>query len=194
MTTDVRICRRLAPSVRSIPNSRMRWAIVIEKVLKIRKPPTTTATPANTSRATVRNCRSSLMSEDSCAALSSPVRTSTVAGSTSRTRSRTSTGSVPSAASIEIWSSSFRLFATRWASGSVRVMIDAPPKSVSPSLAIPTISYSPSARSPTTPTLSPTSKSPRSAVVGSIAASLVRRRAAPLLVGQDVEGLGGRAS
>ena len=36
---------RDAPSVRSIPNSRIRWATVIEKVLKIRKLPTNSATP-----------------------------------------------------------------------------------------------------------------------------------------------------
>ena len=38
--TEVRICRRDAPSVRSIPNSRIRWATVIENVLKIGKAPT----------------------------------------------------------------------------------------------------------------------------------------------------------
>ena len=47
-----RIWPRVAPSVRSMPSSRMRWATVIEKVLKIRKLPTSSATPPNTSRIT----------------------------------------------------------------------------------------------------------------------------------------------
>ena len=38
------ICRREAPSVRSSPNSRVRCATVIEKVLKMMKAPTTSAT------------------------------------------------------------------------------------------------------------------------------------------------------
>ena len=37
--------REEAPSVRSIPNSRVRWATVIENVLKIRKAPTKTEMP-----------------------------------------------------------------------------------------------------------------------------------------------------
>ena len=45
--------------VRSIPNSRTRWATVIENVLKITKAPTTRATPANTNRAMERKPRSS---------------------------------------------------------------------------------------------------------------------------------------
>ncbi|GBD46496.1 hypothetical protein HRbin41_01323 [bacterium HR41] len=62
-------CLRLAPSVRNSPNSAVRCATVIAKVLKIRKPPTTTATPAKTSSAvrkneslerTSRACRSAL--------------------------------------------------------------------------------------------------------------------------------------
>ena len=55
MPTDARIWRRDAPSVRSIPNSRVRWATVIENVLKIRNAPTNSATPANTSSAIRRN-------------------------------------------------------------------------------------------------------------------------------------------
>ena len=66
---------REAPSVRSSANSRVRWATVTEKVLKIRKPPTSSATPANTSSA-VRMKPSA--SERSCACFSAcslPVRT-----------------------------------------------------------------------------------------------------------------------
>ena len=55
--TVVRIWRRDAPSVRSIPNSRVRWATVIENVLKIWKAPTNSDTPANTSSAIRRKLR-----------------------------------------------------------------------------------------------------------------------------------------
>ena len=37
--------RREAPSVRSMPSSRMRWSTVMLKLLRIRKPPTNSATP-----------------------------------------------------------------------------------------------------------------------------------------------------
>ena len=48
--TDRRTCRRDAPSVRSVANSRIRWATVIESVLKMTKAPTKSAIPANESR------------------------------------------------------------------------------------------------------------------------------------------------
>ena len=56
----------------------MRWATVIEKVLKIRKAPTNSEMPANASRNVFRNPRLSWMSLDSLSACSWPVRTSTV--------------------------------------------------------------------------------------------------------------------
>ena len=49
-STERITCRRLAPSVRSIANSRIRWATVIEYVLKMMKRPTNTAAPAKASR------------------------------------------------------------------------------------------------------------------------------------------------
>ena len=73
--TERRICPREAPSVRRSANSRARWATVTLKVLKIRKPPTSSATAANTSSA-VRMKPSA--SERSCACFSAcslPVRT-----------------------------------------------------------------------------------------------------------------------
>jgi len=42
-TIEPSTCRLLAPSVRSMPSSRMRWATVIENVLKIRNEPTSSA-------------------------------------------------------------------------------------------------------------------------------------------------------
>ena len=46
-------CRRAAPTIRSSPNSRERWATVIESVLKIVNAPTRTATKPNTIRTIV---------------------------------------------------------------------------------------------------------------------------------------------
>ena len=49
-STERRTCRREAPSVLSVANSRVRWATVIESVLKITNEPTKSAIPANASR------------------------------------------------------------------------------------------------------------------------------------------------
>ena len=51
ITTDQRTCRREAPNVRSVANSRIRWAIVIESVLAITNAPTKSEMPANASSA-----------------------------------------------------------------------------------------------------------------------------------------------
>ena len=48
--TDRSTCRRDAPSVRSVANSRIRCATVIESVLKMTNAPTKSAMPANESR------------------------------------------------------------------------------------------------------------------------------------------------
>ena len=50
ITTDQSTWRRDAPSVRSVANSRMRCAIVIESVFAITKAPTNSAMPAKASR------------------------------------------------------------------------------------------------------------------------------------------------
>ncbi len=55
VTTIPSTWRRVAPSARTIANSRIRWATVIEKVLKMMKAPTSTAAPARASSAGVRN-------------------------------------------------------------------------------------------------------------------------------------------
>ena len=51
ITTDHMTCRRDAPSVRRVANSRIRCAIVIESVFAITKAPTKSAIPANASSA-----------------------------------------------------------------------------------------------------------------------------------------------
>ncbi len=70
LSTEERIWRREAPSVRSIPNSLTRWATVIEKVLKIRKEPTKTAMKPKTSRKVCRKLRLSRISSEPRSALS----------------------------------------------------------------------------------------------------------------------------
>ena len=69
--------RRLAPSVRSIANSRVRWATVIENVLKIRKAATNSDTPEKMSSAVLRKPMNSPTSSCCEAVFSSPVSTST---------------------------------------------------------------------------------------------------------------------
>ena len=59
-TTDHSTCRRDAPIVRRVANSRVRCAIVIPSVFEITKAPTKTAMPANASSAyliTLKNPR-----------------------------------------------------------------------------------------------------------------------------------------
>jgi hypothetical protein len=48
--TDRRTCRLDAPSVLRVANSRVRWATVIEMVLKMTNAPTNNAIAANASR------------------------------------------------------------------------------------------------------------------------------------------------
>ena len=48
-------CRRLAPSARSSASSRVRWATMIENVLKMMNAPTNSAMNANTSSAVRKN-------------------------------------------------------------------------------------------------------------------------------------------
>jgi hypothetical protein len=132
-TVPPRIWRRLAPSVRSSPNSRIRWATVIEKMLKIRKLPTSSATPPNTSSTTRKNLRSSLMSCAWRAAAWEPVSTTSRGGRTRSIRWRSRRGDTPGAACTEIPSSSPRLSVIACASGSVSCAVPEPPPDVSPS-------------------------------------------------------------
>ena len=53
--TRLEICRRDAPTVLRVANSRVRWAIVIESELAITKLPTKRAIPPNASRKPRRN-------------------------------------------------------------------------------------------------------------------------------------------
>ena len=98
-----RICRRMAPMVRSIANSLMRWATVIEKVLKMTNAPTSTAAPANARRAGVKNelMPPAIWSVCSLAA-SAPVCTFTEPGTVAMMRCLSSRGETPGSACTEI--------------------------------------------------------------------------------------------
>ena len=50
MITDCSTCRRDAPIVRRVANSRVRWAIVMPRVFAITNAPTKSAMPAKASR------------------------------------------------------------------------------------------------------------------------------------------------
>ncbi len=133
--------RRLAPSVRSIANSRVRWATVIENVLKIRNAATNSETPEKMSIAVLRKPMNSPTSSCCEAVFSSPVSTSTERGSVPASLRLSSAGATPGAAATEIWSKRSALRVTRCASASVNIATLAPPKeSTSPSRAIPTSS------------------------------------------------------
>ncbi len=178
-STAARICPRDAPSVRSRPNSRIRWATVIEKVLKIWKPPTTSEIPAKTSSATLRKPRSLPISSVSRWAFSVPVSTWTDGGMTRATRRFNASGDTPGSAATEIMSNSPTLPVSRCASGSVTVTELDPPDDVSPSLLIPTTRKRCSGPSPTTPIVSPIRTPSRVAFDSSIAASRLVRGGRP---------------
>ena len=125
--------------MRSSANSRVRWATVIENVLKIRNAPTNSEIPANASSAIFRKPRLLRMSEDCLAASCSPVRTCTDAGSDARSSSESFCGETPGFAATSIVSKPF-LSSIRWASGRVSSSVDAPPKPT------PAISVTPTSR------------------------------------------------
>ena len=66
--TEPSTCRRLAPSVRSVANSRVRCAIVIESVFAITNAPTKSAIPPKASRKSWRKLRNEFVSFASFAA------------------------------------------------------------------------------------------------------------------------------
>ena len=102
VSTERRTWRREAPSVRSRPISRVRWATVMLKVLKIRKPPTSTDTPANTSSEVRIGANASAKSPTVLSTCSLPVRTANSGPSSRAIAALSSSGDVPSAAATEM--------------------------------------------------------------------------------------------
>ena len=137
ISTELRIWRREAPSVRSIPNSLTRWATVIEKVLKIRKEPTKTAMKPKTSRKVVRKLRLSRISSEPRSAFSLAVSTRTPPGISAAIRRFSAVAETPAAAT-EIWSKRPALWVSPCATGSVTWAMLAPPKEALPSWVKPT--------------------------------------------------------
>ena len=101
-STERRICPREAPSVRSSANSFVRWATVTEKVLKIRKPPTSSATAANTSSAVRMKPSASERSRACFSACSLPVRTAYSGPSSRAIAALSCSGVVPPLAATEM--------------------------------------------------------------------------------------------
>ena len=165
-------CRREAPSVRNSANSRVRCATVTVNVLKIRKLPTSRATPANTSSA-VRMKPSA--SDRSCACFSAcslPVRTAKSRPPSSRLIAALScSGDVPLSAATEM-SSNPSWPVTRCASASVNSTRREPARfSESPTVATPATLYCLAGCWPCTVTVSPSWKSYLSAVALSMTTS-----------------------
>ena len=111
--TTHRICRRFAPTVRSVANSRVRWATVIESVFAITKAPTKSAIAAKASRKYLRNESWSVMSFELCFAWSEPVRTCVFGGSTFWISATSFEPETPGLAATSIWSSWFSLVEER---------------------------------------------------------------------------------
>ena len=126
-TTERSTWRREAPSVRSVANSRERWATVMESVLTITNAPTNSARKPKPSSRYVMNFRPSLVSLASALACASPVLTSASRG-TSGLISRTSAaGETPSFALTEMLSKR-PVFSNRtWAVWRSKMASDAPP-------------------------------------------------------------------
>ena len=105
ISTVASTCRRVAPIARSSAFSRVRWATVMKKVLKMMNPPTSRATRAKISMKVLKNDnpwrRASWLSSVTVA----PVTTSMPGGRTSPIRSTSSSCDTPSSAATEMLSS-----------------------------------------------------------------------------------------
>ena len=88
--------------MRSVASSRVRWAIVIESVLKMTNAPTNSATAPNASRKYWMNFVNSEMSFAAAFACSEPVCTSVFAGSSGLISSTRNSGETPGLAEIAI--------------------------------------------------------------------------------------------
>ena len=103
ISTERSTCRRLAPIVRSRANSRLRWATVIENVLKMMKAPANTVAPANASSSGVRKSLIPLATWLACSlAASGPVCTFTKWGTAAMMRCFSSCWLTPGSALTEI--------------------------------------------------------------------------------------------
>ena len=127
--TAPRICARVAPSVRSSANSRVRSATVIVNVLKMMNAPTSSAAPANASSAGVRKPPIwSLMSAAvSSAAVVAGAHLELGAAAQRRMRRTSSSGATPSSAATLIVVTSPSRSNQRWMSASGAETTSVPP-------------------------------------------------------------------
>ena len=91
--------------MRSVANSRVRWAMVIDSELAITKLPTNSATPANTSRNVLRKLRKPVIDDESCWACWAPVRTWASRGRIGAIWATSALGLTPGLALVRISSS-----------------------------------------------------------------------------------------
>ena len=104
-TIAVSTCRREPPSVRTVANSRVRCAIVIESEFAITKLPTKSAIPPNASRKPRRKEMNEFVSEASSCACCEPVFACAVGGRIARTFLRSCASDTPGFAATAISSS-----------------------------------------------------------------------------------------
>ena len=157
ITTDPRTWRREPPSVRSVANSRVRCATVIDSVLKMTNAPTKSAMPPNPRRMYVMMAMPSFVLSASAAACSEPVCTSAVDGTSGVSAVTSSSGVTPSVAATEIESKFPSFWKRACAVGTSNTANVAPPsESSEPNLAMPVISYCFTGPSAATPIVSPT--------------------------------------
>ena len=99
------ICRRDAPSVRSVANSRVRCVIVIESELAITNAPTKRAMKPNESRNFWRKLVNEFVSLASVSACDAPLRTCVCGGRISRICFMSWASVTPCFRATRIWSS-----------------------------------------------------------------------------------------
>jgi hypothetical protein len=131
-------CLREAPSVRSVANSRVRWATVIDSVLKITNAPTSRAIPPNPS-STARNVfRPSFILAASSAACSAASWACRSPGRSGLIRSTSCAGVVPRFAATEIESKRPSRCSNAWAvCTSQTAMLAMPSESTPPKDTVP---------------------------------------------------------
>jgi hypothetical protein len=126
-TTTRRTWRREAPSVRTVANSRARWATVIESVFAITKAPTNRATPPKASKAFWMKPVKPETFFSSCFACAVASRTWAVTGSSGRISLSTLVVGAPGFDCTRITSSLPSFPSRRCAVGRLKMAIVAPP-------------------------------------------------------------------
>jgi hypothetical protein len=127
VSTERLIWRRDAPSVRSVASSRMRWASVIERVLKITNAPTPSAMNPNPSRKYWTNLPLSWTSLESASACCWPVLICAAAGTMGRRSVTSCSDETPSRAAAKIVSYCPRLPRSACAVATLKTANVAPP-------------------------------------------------------------------